>query len=129
MALELAIIAPALLAVIALILSYGRYSQVTGLLESAARDGARAATQSRSLPEARQRLDAITADTLRRAAPSCRDSASDQIDSPAFQAGDDVTVTVSCTVSYSDLGIWGAPGSTTVRRSFVSPLDPYRGVG
>jgi Flp pilus assembly protein TadG len=129
MALELAVIAPALLALIALILSYGRYAQVTGLLESAARDGARAATQSRSLPEAQRRLDAIVADTLKAAAPSCRNSASDDVEGTAFQPGDDVTVMVSCTVSYSDLGMWGAPGTMTVRRSFVSPLDPYRGAG
>jgi Flp pilus assembly protein TadG len=129
MALELAIVAPALLALLALILSYGRYAQVTGLLESAARDGARAATLSRSLPEAQRRLDSIVTDALKGAAPSCRKSASDDVQGTAFQPGDDVTVTVSCTVSYSDLGMWGAPGSTTVRRSFASPLDPYRGVG
>lgn len=128
MALELAIVAPALLAMFALILSYGRYAQVTGLVETAARDGARAATQSRSLAEAQQRLNTVVTYTLRGTVASCRDSATDRIDGD-FQPGDDVTVTVTCTVDYADLGMWGVPGQTTVRRSFVSPLDPYRGVG
>ena len=52
LALELAILAPVLLVLFMFLLACGRYFQTSSLLESAARDGARAASQSRSLPEA-----------------------------------------------------------------------------
>jgi Flp pilus assembly protein TadG len=127
MAVELAVIAPLLLALIALILGYGRQAQVSGLLETAARDGARAATQARSHTEARARVAAVVADTLAAAPPSCRTSAEVSVGDPAgFAAGGTVTVRVSCQRSFVDVGL--PLPSTVVTRSFTSPLDPYRGV-
>jgi Flp pilus assembly protein TadG len=128
LALELAVLAPALLAIIGLLFTYGRYAQVSGVLEAASRDAARAATQARSLDEARDRVDTITRETLRRAPGSCQDSATDEIVGGVFQPGMNVTVEVRCTVSFSDLGAWGVPGDVTVVRRFASPLDPYRAV-
>jgi Flp pilus assembly protein TadG len=128
MALELAVVAPALLGVLALVLSFGRFASVSGQLEAASRDGARAATQSRSLTDAQARVDDITTDTLARAPRSCRETAQGEVVSGEFEPGQNVTVEVRCTVSFSDLGAWGVPGTTTVVRRFSSPLDPNRGV-
>jgi hypothetical protein len=128
LSLELALLAPALLAMLALIVSYGRFGSVSGLLETASRDGARAATQSRSLAQAQSRVAGIASDTLAAAPRSCRDSALARLTSGEFVPGSMVTVEVSCTVSFSDLGAWGTPGATTVTRAFTSPLDPNRGV-
>ncbi len=63
-ALELVIVVPALLAVLALLVAHGRQAQVTGLLQAAARDGARSATLSRSYPEADVRVGQVVRDTL-----------------------------------------------------------------
>ena len=59
---------------------------------------------------------------------SCRDSAVGDVVGDVFEPGDNVTVEVRCTVTFSDLGAWGTPGNTTVARRFSSPLDPNRGV-
>ena len=48
MALEMVILAPILLILFMFLLACGRYFQTSSLLENAARDGARAASQSRS---------------------------------------------------------------------------------
>lgn len=128
-ALEFTILAPALLALLALFVAFDRYGQVTGLLESAARDGARAATQARSAEEANRRVDAVVTDDLGQTPSSCANTGSGTVeDSGAFLPGSLITVTVTCTVDYADLGVPGLPGSHTITRSFVSPLDPYRGV-
>ena len=46
------------------LLACGRYFQTSSLLESAARDGARGASQSRSLAEAQGRVDEAVTDTM-----------------------------------------------------------------
>lgn len=127
-ALELTLIAPALLAVVALVLAYGRYSQVTGIVETAARDAARAATQSRSSAEAEERVERIVRQTLANAAESCASTAAYDIEDDGFLPGGNVTVTVRCEVGYGDLGAPFGGGTKTITRSFTSPLDPYRGV-
>lgn len=128
MALELTLLAPAFFLMLALVLAYGRYAAVTGLTESAARDSARAATQSRSYDDASDRVARITADTLRDAPPSCRDTGSGKLDNNDFAPGLFITVVVTCDLDYSDLGLPGAPGTQKITRKFTSPLDPYRGV-
>jgi Flp pilus assembly protein TadG len=127
-ALELTLIAPAFFFMLALVLAYGRYAAVTGLTESAARDAARAATQSRSYDEASDRVERITTQTLRDAPPSCRSTGKGRLDGTNFAPGDFITVVVTCDLDYSDLGLPGAPGSQQITRQFTSPLDPYRGV-
>lgn len=128
LAVELAVVAPALLALLALVLSYGRFGQVTALLEAAARDGARAASQARSVDDAQERVSDIVETAVEAAPASCRDTAVGVVVGGVFEPGDNVTVEVQCTVTFSDLGAWGTPGSTTVVRRFASPLDPNRGV-
>jgi Flp pilus assembly protein TadG len=128
MAMEVAVLAPALLGLLALVLSFGRFASVTGLLEAASRDGARAATQSHSLSDAQDRVTTIISDTLAGAPRSCRDSAQGEVVGGTFEPGRNVTVEVRCTVTFSDLGAWGVPGTTTVVRRFSSPLDPNQGV-
>jgi Flp pilus assembly protein TadG len=128
MALELALLAPVFFLMLSLILAYGRFASVTGLTESAARDGARAATKSRSIEEARARVVAITAATLATAPTSCATSGHGDLATNDFLPGDFVTVVVTCDIDYSDLGLPGAPGSRKITRVFTSPLDPYRGV-
>jgi Flp pilus assembly protein TadG len=128
MALELALLAPVFLVMLSLVLAYGRFASVTGLTESAARDAARAATKSRSIEEARVRVDRITAATLATGPASCAATGHGRLARNDFLPGDFVTVVVTCDIDYSDLGLPGAPGSKQITREFTSPLDPYRGV-
>ena len=128
LALELTLVAPVFFLMLALVLAYGRYAAVTGLTESAARDAARAATQSRSYQEASERVERITAATLRDAPPSCRSTGRGRLASDSFTPGDFIPVVVTCDVDYADLGLPGAPGTRQLTRQFTSPLDPYRGV-
>jgi hypothetical protein len=44
-----------------------------------------------------------------------------------FMPGGVVTVTVSCTVQLSGLGLLRIPGSETITASASSPIDVYRG--
>jgi Flp pilus assembly protein TadG len=127
MALEMAILAPVLLVLFMFLLACGRYFQTSSLLESAARDGARSASQSRSLAEAQGRVDEAVSSTMSQAVKSCQETASGTI-TTAFTAGTPLSVEVTCTINYRDLGLLGLGGDTTITKRFTSSLDPYRGV-
>jgi Flp pilus assembly protein TadG len=127
MALEMVILAPVLLLLFMFLLACGRYFQTSSLLESAARDGARSASQARSLPEAQARVDQAVTSTMSQAIKSCKTTASGSI-TTGFVAGSPLSVEVSCTINYRDLGLLGLGGDTTITKRFTSSLDPYRGV-
>ncbi|MFI5692300.1 TadE/TadG family type IV pilus assembly protein [Kribbella sp. NPDC051586] len=127
MALEMVILAPVLLLLFMFLLACGRYFQTSSLLESAARDGARSASQARSLPDAQSRVDQAVTATMGQAIKSCKDSASGSI-TTGFVAGSPLSVEVTCTINYRDLGLLGLGGDTTITKRFTSSLDPYRGV-
>jgi Flp pilus assembly protein TadG len=127
MALEMVILAPVLLLLFMFLLACGRYFQTSSLLESAARDGARSASQARSLPEAQSRVDQAVSTTMNQAIKSCKTTASGSI-TTGFVAGSPLSVEVTCTINYRDLGLLGLGGDTTITKRFTSSLDPYRGV-
>jgi Flp pilus assembly protein TadG len=127
MALEMVILAPVLLLLFMFLLACGRYFQTSSLLESAARDGARSASQARSLPDAQTRVDQAVTSTMSQAIKSCKTTASGSI-TTGFVAGSPLSVEVSCTINYRDLGLLGLGGDTTITKRFTSSLDPYRGV-
>jgi len=127
MALELAILAPIMLMLFMFLLACGRYYQTSSLLENAAREGARAASQSRSAGDAQARLNDAVDRAAGQAVESCKRSASGTI-TTGFSAGETLSVEVSCTINYRDLGLLGLSGDTTITRRFSSSVDPYRGV-
>jgi len=121
------ILTPVLLLLFMFLLACGRYFQSSSLLESAARDGARSASQARSLNEAQGRVDDAVNRTMSQAVKSCKETASGTI-TTAFTAGAPLSVEVTCTINYRDLGLLGLGGDTTITKRFTSSLDPYRGV-
>jgi len=127
MALELAVLAPILLILFMFLLACGRYFQTSSLLESAARDGARSASQARSLGEAQGRVDEAVNRTMSQAFKSCKETASGSI-TTEFAAGTPLSVEVTCTIDYRDLGLLGIGGDTKITKRFSSSVDPYRGV-
>jgi Flp pilus assembly protein TadG len=127
LALEMVILTPALLLLFMFLLACGRYFQSSSLLESAARDGARSASQARSLNEAQGRVDDAVSRTMSQAVKSCKETASGSI-TTSFTAGKPLSVEVSCTINYRDLGLLGIGGDTKITKRFTSSVDPYRGV-
>jgi Flp pilus assembly protein TadG len=123
----MAMVAPGLLLILALIYAYGRAGQVNGTLESGTRDAARSATMARSYDEAVDRANAVVLDAIKDTPQSCQDTLVVRI-SGKYEPGEAVTVTAHCTYDLSDLGLPGAPGTLTAESAFTSMLDPYRGL-
>jgi Flp pilus assembly protein TadG len=127
LAIEMAMLAPSLLVIFALIFVYGRAAQVNGTLESGTRAAARSVTLARSYDEAVDSAKAVLIEAMKDAPMSCQNSLNVRIVG-TYEAGEPVTVDADCTYDISDLGLPGAPGDITTSSSFTSMLDPYRGL-
>lgn len=127
--LELVIIAPLILALFMVIVAAGRYELGSGKIDQAAGAAARAASQQVSAAQAQPAAITAAETSLASAGITCQDIAV-SVDNAGFTsaAGStaEVTVTVSCTVSWSDLTIPGWPGSKNIQASAASPLDTRR---
>jgi Flp pilus assembly protein TadG len=126
--LELAILAPALILTLLLIIAAGRVAQAHQAVEAAARDAARQASIARDPATARTNALTSARSTLTREGLSC--PAQVTIDTSGFAQplGEPATVTahVTCTVHLADIALLSGVPATTVTASFASPLDPYR---
>ena len=127
LAVEMAMVAPSLLLIFALIFAYGRVAQVNGTLESGTRDAARSVTMARSYDDAVDRANAVLLDAMKDAPQSCQNTLQVRVTGD-YAPGQPVTVTARCTYDLSDLSLPGAPGTLTPESSFTSMLDPYRGL-
>ena len=127
--LELVIIAPLILALFMVIVAVGRYELGSGKIDQAAGAAARAASQQVSAVQAEPAATAAAQSSLANAGITCQNIAV-SVDTAGFTAAAgntaDVTVTVSCTVSWSDLTIPGWPGDKDIQASAASPLDTRR---
>ena len=128
-ALELAILAPVLLALVALVIAAGRVSVAQNSLAAAARDAARqasialtpAAARTAALSSART---ALADDGLDCAPVVIVDTAG--FAAPPGQPATPVKATVTCTVPLSQLALPGLPGSAELTSSFTSVIDVFR---
>lgn len=123
-ALELCLLSPALLALLLLIVAFGRVADAKATVEAAARDAARAASIRNSPDAARRDATEVTTAALASAGLGCRTS-SVLLDTSQLRPGGVVTATVSCTVDLSDLVEIGAPGARTIAATARSPVDRY----
>ena len=127
--LELVILAPLILALFMVIVAVGRYELGSGKIDQAAGAAARAASQQVSAVQAEPAATAAAQSSLASAGVTCQNIAV-SVDTSGFTvaAGStaDVTVIVSCTVSWSDLTIPGWPGDKDIQASAASPLDTRR---
>jgi Flp pilus assembly protein TadG len=128
-ALELVILAPVLLCLLGLVIAAGRTSIAQGSVAAAARDAARQASISLTpgAAQAAARSSALAA--LSRDGLGCTPVVTVDVAGFGVPVGEpaEVSATVSCRVSLSDLIVPGMPGSKTLRATFSSPLDPFRG--
>jgi Flp pilus assembly protein TadG len=128
-ALETVILAPPMLAFIAMAIIGMRIQISGGSIEGAAHDAARAASISRTSGEAYSAAVTTARRSLDRQGLRC--SALDvAVDTSGFNAapGDAgvVRVVIGCTVTFADVAAAGMPGSKRLEADFVSPIDIYR---
>jgi Flp pilus assembly protein TadG len=127
-AIEAAILVPAILLFLLLVIAAGRVETTKGVVDAAARDAARSASLTRTSGAATQAAEESAAATLDQEGVACRGQQSINVDftpQTQGQAGS-VAVTVTCVVPLSDLVVPGLPGSTTETSTFTSVLDIYR---
>jgi Flp pilus assembly protein TadG len=123
-ALELSILAPAIVALLWMMISAGRVAESASKVEGAARDGARAASINHS-GQPREAAVVAVQNSLTANGVTCVGPPDVQMTSPHGdrpEPGDKVTVAVTCRVAL----LWGG-ANATVHREGVSMLDRYRG--
>ena len=123
---EVAVIAPAFVFLMLLVVFAGKVSEADGNVERAAAEGARAAslrqhpgnaaTDARSAVEANLATAGVSCSTLEAI-----------VDTSDFEPGGTVTVTVECTVSMADVTLLGVPGTRTFTATATEVIDTYRG--
>ncbi len=127
MSVELVILTPVFLLFLLLVVACGRYVDLNGELQATTRDAARAASIQRSAVLAQGAANAIVAQGLP-ARANCQPVQVNYQPAPAGNPGTigSVTTSLTCTVSYDQLGLLGLPGSATLSNESTAPLDNYR---
>jgi Flp pilus assembly protein TadG len=129
-ALELVVLAPVLLALLALVIAAGRTSIAKASVDAAARDAARQASIAMNPYAAQTAGQASARAALHGDGLDCSPlviniDVSDFTTTRAGQPGT-VSATVKCNVPLADLYLPGLPGTEMMTFTFVSPLDVYR---
>ncbi len=125
-AVEVAVLAPALVALLLLVVFAGRVSQADGDVRRAASTAARAASMRQDTFAAEDAARETAAANLRASGVVCG-SLDTAVDTSRFGAGGTVAVTVRCTASMVDVSLLGVPGSRTFTARSVEVVDRYRG--
>ncbi len=128
-ALELIIITPALILIVLVGIAASRSATGASRVQQAASAAARAATQHDTPADATAAANQVAADTLAGAGVDCR-QLHVTVDTSGFAVPPgqpaDVTVTVTCRESWSDLALPGWPATHDVTATGASPLDAER---
>lgn len=128
-ALETAILGPVLIALLGLMIAFGRVTDAEGAVDGAAHAAARAASLERDAGNAQAKAQAAADRSLTGEGITCRTSqVSVDTSGYATAVGETATVTatVSCTAPLSDIALPGLPGAKTLTATFTSPIDTYR---
>jgi Flp pilus assembly protein TadG len=128
-ALELVILAPVILFLLGLVIAAGRTSIAQGSVAAAARDAARQASISLTPGAAQTAAVSSARAALGQDGLNCDPVVRVNVSGFGVPVGEPATVqaTVTCWVSLASLLVPGMPGSRTLRATFQSPLDPFRG--
>lgn len=123
------ILASTMVLFIEMIVLGGRIASTTSDVQAAAREAARQATLANTESAARNAVRPTALGFLQEVDSWCLVPSTDTQITPAFVQGGEVSVEVQCVVSIADLGLVpGVPGSVTLRRTAVEPIDTYRAV-
>jgi Flp pilus assembly protein TadG len=96
-------------------------------LDDAAHEAARAASIQRTSPTATVAAQSTAASALSSAGVSCQSLTVDT-STDGMRPGGSVSVTVACTVNFSDALILGIPGQKQLSATAVEPIDTWRSV-
>lgn len=128
-ALETAVLAPVLIAILLLMVAFGRVTDAEGSVDAAAHAAARAASLERDATTAQSAAQEAVTRSLDGDGVTCQAS-SVAVDTSGFatDVGEaaTVTATIECTANLSDIGLPGLPGAKTITSSWTSPIDTYR---
>jgi Flp pilus assembly protein TadG len=127
-AVEVAVIAPALVFLMLLVVYAGKVSEADGNVERAASDAARAASLRQDPADATTDAQDTAAANLTAAGVPCL-LLTTTVDTHDFAPGGTVSVTVRCEASMNDVTLLGVPGRRTFTATAVEVIDTYRGVG
>jgi Flp pilus assembly protein TadG len=125
---ETAFAVTGLLLVLFFVVGGMRIVNSNGDVSAAARAGARAAATARTASQANSDATAVVTNMLAGRGVACVGGPGVSV-SGAGVPGSAVTVTVTCTVSLSDVVLAGFPGSRSVSVSAVEFTDAMRGAG
>lgn len=125
-AVELAIVAPALLGLLMLAIYGARVVWAERQVQSAASAAARAATQQGSLYDAEVVASEVATENLEDAGVSCSELAPVELPDTNFEPGGQVSVTVTCTADVSSVALVGS-GSLTFTYTATEVIDTLRG--
>ncbi len=129
-AVEAAILAPAVVALVLIVAAVGRIQTTGGVVDAAARAGARAASLARTPEGAQQAAEDAMRDVFAKQHVPCDDLQISPVASTEVTIGtevlESVDVKVTCTISFGYLLVDGMPGSKTLTGRFSSVIDRYR---
>jgi Flp pilus assembly protein TadG len=125
MSLELAILTPAVIVMLMLVVGFGRVTHARQLVDQAAAAAARAASLTSAPGPATVAARDMAATTLAQAGIACR-TLTTSVDVSAFRPGGQVSATIDCTADLSALASAGMPGSITLTATRTAPLEPLR---
>jgi Flp pilus assembly protein TadG len=124
-ALELVILFPFILIMIALVAAFGRVERGRQLVDQAAQAASRAGSLASTPYTADVAAHDAAAQTLQDGGLSCSDVAV-SLDTSQFFAGGKVVAHVVCVADLSGLALAGVPGSVRLTADSTSPMDRYR---
>lgn len=122
---EFVVVAPLLLLVVLVIVMIGRVESAQGDVISAARAAVQAAAVQSGPAQAQSSAMDAAYGTLAGAGFTCADPVVD-VDTSEFHPGGVVSVTVTCTSRFDDLGLPGVGSTRTLSSTEAAPIDPYR---
>lgn len=125
-AVELAVIAPGLVALLLLVVFAGRVAQAEGDVARAASAAARAASLRQDPAGAAESGRQAAEANLAASGVGCG-QLEVEVDTTRFFAGGSVAVSLRCTASMEDVSLLGVPGRMTFVARSIEVIDRYRG--
>jgi Flp pilus assembly protein TadG len=122
---ELAVVAPALVILMLLVVFAGRAADTDAQVTRAAGAAARAASLRQHPTDAAADARTTAVENLASAGVAC-DPLDVDVDLADFRAGGTVAVTVACHVPMSDMALLGVPGTRTSVSTALEYIDQYR---
>lgn len=125
-AVEVAVIAPAFIFLMLLVVFAGKVSEADANVTRAASHAARAASLRQHPDDANADAQTSAAANLEAAGVRCTDL-NVTVDTSDLRPGGTVSVTVACVASMDDVTLIGVPGRRTFTATAVEVVDTYRG--